>query len=97
MDDWDQGAGENWARLIVNQRVVAFVHMQKPLVIVAAEVSGVADELRAMGVPTIMVPDVDTPFLHAERNLIAKLADRQISEVLDEAQFSAEDLVWATI
>lgn len=96
-EDWDQGAGENWARVFINQRVVAFVNMRRPVVVVAAEARSVVPELRVKGVPTIMVPNMDTPVLRADRDLIANLADRQISEVLNEAQFSAEDLVWATV
>lgn len=95
--DWDEGAGENWARVLVGTRVRAFVWMKGRLVIAAAVPEDVVAELHRERIVVLQVPDMDSECFCADRSAITGFAGRPISEALNEAQFSAEELVWATL
>jgi hypothetical protein len=93
--DWDSGAGETWARVINNGRVVAFVSVAFPLVMAEASVTlpNPSDNLAAIVVETL---DVST--LTASNHVLNEVfgpSDRL--EALDLGGFSANDLWFVTV
>ena len=95
--DWDEGAGENWARVLVGSDVVAFLFMKAPLDIVSNVPEGVFVTLALREVTVFRVGHMDVQALRSDRAAIVQLAGRPLSDHFDHEQFSAEDLVWATI
>lgn len=95
--DWDREAGENWARLLVRREVVAFLCTKAALLIV----SRVPDDLIAGAatpeVVVVRVDEMESRELRSDRRTVQKLAGRTVSEHFDHQQFSAEELVWATM
>jgi hypothetical protein len=53
--DWDKGAGENWARVLVEKETVAFVWMRAPLVILVKAYERLAPVLALRIVPVLWV------------------------------------------
>lgn len=95
--DWDEGAGESWARVLVNDQVVAFIWMAGPLVILDASRAGLETELKAAHAQVVLVSNLASDELFADKPSVEGLAQRPLSEAFDPACFSAEDLVWATM
>jgi hypothetical protein len=97
--EWDDGAGENWSRVIVNrQAAVALIYMRGPLLIVlariAAEVADITTEW-----PTIVVPALDDEILSCDPQVLrTAFGDQVTHETLVNAErFSASDLWYATV
>lgn len=97
VSDWDDGAGENWGRVLAGGRVVAFVWMNGPLAILESSVADAASMLRSRGIHVVTVPEMTSECLNVDRSILERFAARPLSEVFESTQFSAEDLVWATI
>lgn len=95
--DWDEEAGEDWARVLVGTQVVAFVWMRAPLAIVSSVPESVLSGLAERQVAVAQVPDMGSACLCVERrSCVTQFAGRPISDVFNHECFSAEDLVWAT-
>ena len=94
--DWDEAAGEDWARLICGRHVVAFIWTRGPLAIISDAAASALTDLTQQKVSIVRVPDTDSQCLMSTRSSVEKFAGRPVSPVLNNAQFSAEDLVWAT-
>jgi hypothetical protein len=93
--DWDLGAGENWARVLLGDDVCALVSAEMPLVILRASLAGGVDSG-----PGVEVVTVDN--FHAREHEI----DAGTAEALgvtvplaqfDRGAFSVMDLWWATV
>lgn len=95
--DWDHGAGERWARVLVGSEVVAFLFTKAPIAIVSDVPETVVAALALRKVSVLRVGHMDSRVLCSDRAAIIELAGRPLSEHFDHEQFSAEDLVWATI
>lgn len=95
--DWDEGAGEDWGRILVGKSPVAFVWLKGPLVIVISELSDAVSTLRDKGLNVVTVPSMDSECLTADRALVERFAGRPVSEAFNSINFSPEDFVWATI
>jgi hypothetical protein len=94
--DWDEDAGEEWVRVLVDQFVVALVRASTPLVIaVRGELSHLQDI--DSGPVVVIVDDLETPWLTAtEESLRLAFPEREVSPTLDPAAFSGMDLWFAT-
>jgi hypothetical protein len=96
--DWDEGAGEEWARIADTHGIVALIHLHVPLALVAANH---ADELDlAKHLPTYSIATVanmDAPILSAHHDDLETLAGRKVSSAIDPEEFSANDLWWVTV
>jgi hypothetical protein len=95
--DWDEDAGEQWARFIRGDVVVAMAWVSAPLLIADSEV---AADLGVMDVSelTVLVPSMQAVEITADRQCLFELfGDRAHSVALDSACFSAEDLWYATV
>lgn len=96
--DWDEGAGESWARFLVGDRVVAFVFMEAPLAILLDDIyEPLASDLASSGCSSVRVASMESAILCSSRHAVLQLAGRPVSENFTHERFSAEDLVWATI
>ncbi|MEZ4312948.1 MAG: hypothetical protein R3F14_33420 [Polyangiaceae bacterium] len=95
--DWDEDAGESWARVLQDGNVVAYLWARGPLGFVHTAASKIVLRLRSKGLDVIVLEDLAKDSLSAPRDLVERLAGRSVSEVLDHQGFSAEDLAWATL
>jgi len=95
--DWDEGAGEDWGRILIGQNPIAFVWMKGPLVIVVSDISEMVSTLRDKGLYVVAVPSMDSECLTADRTIVERFAGRAVSDAFNSNNFSPEDLVWATI
>lgn len=95
--DWDEGAGEDWCRILIGKNPVAFVWMRGPLVIVISEINDAVSTLRDKGLNVVAVPSMDSECLTADRALVEHFVGRPVSEAFNTINFSPEDFVWATI
>lgn len=94
--DWDEDAGEDWARVVVDQWVVALVRIPIPLLLV---LRAEARDLSAMDPEVVVVPldDMDSPDLRASTECILDaFPEREPSPTLNPGAFSAMDLWYAT-
>ena len=92
--DWDEGAGENWGRLLVGDEVIAMVFRPRPLMVVRSPLS---EHDASAGVPVLAVEDMSAEVFSAERAVVERLVDRAISSDWDDAKFSVDELWWATV
>ena len=95
--DWDQGAGESWARVLVGGDVVAFLFMKAPIALIANVPESLISALSARKMAIIRVDQMDSESLCSDRGTVGALAERPLSDQFDHRKFSAEDLVWATM
>jgi hypothetical protein len=94
--DWDAGAGESWARLINDGRVVAFVSVVLPLVIIEESAARIGTQYET-ALP-IVVADLEAPVLSASRKALDDaFGESDRFDVIELTQFSANDLWYATI
>jgi hypothetical protein len=94
--DWDEGAGESWIRLVVGGAVVAYVSAVLPLAIVERRLAlaGRHDPR----VELIEVEGVGNPELCcSDAALRTAFGDSRRFELLNNEQFSADDLWYATV
>lgn len=94
--DWDDGAGEQWLRVLDDHQVVALVSARLPLVIFegpGTAVSGIPGKITV-----IHVGDLDGAEIAASEEMLTSVfgsADR--FHVLDTEGFSANELWYATV
>lgn len=93
--DWDEDSGEEWARILLGDRVVAMVRVRIPLAIVLNELSIPASMRRE--VVFISVGSLDATSMRADPESVASaFPERVVSPTLDLNEFSAFDLWFAT-
>jgi hypothetical protein len=92
--DWDEGAGENWGRVLVGSEVMAIVFRLHPLMIVR---STLHDYDVPAGVVVLVVDDMSADVFSVDRNVAEKLAGRALSSDWNAGQFSIDALWWATV
>ncbi len=90
--DWDPGAGEEWARVLVQGEVVLAVHLRSGLVLVREAHRAVVGTLLDGHVAVVEVPDFDATCLAAEPPALLSFAGRTVEPALDPRGFSALDL-----
>lgn len=94
--DWDAGAGEQWARIIVAGRVVSIVSITLPLVISQTSVP------HSWSTPIrwthLVVPSMEEPILTGRIPVLDDVFGTSSRlEVLDPSGFSADDLWYSTV
>lgn len=93
--DWDDGAGEQWLRILKAHRVIALVSVQVPLVI-AEGPRRTADAPERVVV--IHVSDFDEPEIAASKETLASaFGSSERFHILDTVGFSVNDLWYATV
>jgi hypothetical protein len=98
--DWDEDAGEDWARVLADDKVTALVCMTGPLVIVVggatAESLEEPDDL-GKAVPVIKVPEFDAVVLRCDADILHIAFGDLATPALDPNAFSASDLWFSTV
>ena len=97
MEDWDQGAGEDWARCLRGETTVAYVGMKWPILIL---LTSLADVARNSGerVEIILVESMDASNLSVAAGTLERFAGRRPpSNVFNPSAFCADELVWLTV
>ncbi|MFO0592871.1 MAG: CPCC family cysteine-rich protein [Polyangiaceae bacterium] len=96
--DWDEGAGEDWATIVADDRVATYVSMAAPLAIVEQRFfPAIGPELSARGLTIIHVDDMKTAALRCSQDVLVQLTGFPVSENVDYEHLSVWDLIWATI
>lgn len=94
--DWDAGAGESWARLIDDDRVVAFVSVVLPIVLIEESATS-ADAQYGTALP-IVVTALEAPVLSVSRKSLGDaFGESDRLNVIELTHFSANDLWYATV
>ncbi|WP_433200402.1 hypothetical protein ACQP00_28715 [Dactylosporangium sp. CS-047395] len=96
MIDWDEGAGESWVRLIVDNAVVAYVSIVLPLVILERDATRFSEP--DSKVKKIVVEAMASRELSSAKEvLVATFGDSPRLDTFNAEQFSADELWYATV
>jgi hypothetical protein len=98
--DWDDDAGESWARLFAGGDVVGHVCVHAPLVFVRSPLNQAEVWSCASDVIVMAVPDFEAPVFAVEVPALRRLFPtvREFpTHALDERRLSIGDICWATI
>jgi hypothetical protein len=94
--DWDEGAGECWARVIVDGRLAGLISAAIPFAIVDAGLEN--RNWGAGGVVIIYVEDFDLPGMSCPvETLASAFGSSPRLDLLDAGRFSANDLWYSTV
>ena len=93
--DWDEEAGENWARVLVNAEVACLLSVNCPLVIVLDRYLPAIAGCVSNAV-VVSVDSMETRAYAASRESARRLRGAEPDEI-DFAGFSMEELWWATV
>jgi len=94
--DWDDGAGEDWARLLDDDQVLAIICMDRPLIFTFHDVPPYNAEVAALH--CVQVDDIDDVNFSCDLGtLMAVFPVGFPMDDWDSDAFSAGDLWWATI
>jgi len=96
--DWDQGAGEAWARLIDAGRPVALLWTRIPFGFVDPRAIELKRVLRQAAIEFVELPDFDEPILRLDIRDVEPVVDAsRWPDAVVPARLSASDLWWATV
>lgn len=97
--DWDVGAGEDWARVLHNDKMVAIVCAASPLVVINKEAKCILNACLSMcSVVVEEVESMDKRQYCADLEVLEEaLCAHSLSELLCINRFSISDLWWATV
>jgi hypothetical protein len=94
--DWDEYAGEKWGSILVDNKVVAYVSREFPLVFLKTEIANVAESLQDIII--IYFSDNNTDEYSIESNFFQQWSQgRSNIGDLDAQNLSVNDIWWATI
>jgi hypothetical protein len=96
--DWERG-DEMWARVLSGEEVSAIVSAEMPLVILKEKHLYLAKLLQndCEGLQVAVVEQFDEPALETSRDALEQIFGRSLSENLEYASLSVDDLWWATV
>lgn len=97
--DWDEGAGEDWGRILVEQRAVVLVSMLVPLALVCGTVPApVLAMLELEKVTALVSQRCDQREFASDLETLKRVFRRtEWSEAVDPHCFSANELWWVTV
>ncbi|WP_236788933.1 hypothetical protein [Amycolatopsis sp. GM8] len=96
--DFDDDAGEDWARLMQDGGVIGFVSMVRPLVFIQALHGEAIHNESPDGPVVIFVPRVDDAIFRCDpESIVTMFGGRLSSTALNFDCFSAEDLWYSTV
>jgi len=98
--DWDDGAGEDWARVFDHSAFMAIIWRRGPFAIALTELPApVATWLEKSGLDVLRVPSFDTPSFRLERSAVPVVmgADQWPEDEVPLEGMSIRDLWWATV
>lgn len=94
--DWDEGAGEEWLRVMDGPRQLALVSIKVPFAFISTNAEG--SKSSATEIVTIDIDDFDKVQLSCSPLILAEVfgsSDRL--DALDSESFSANDLWYSTV
>lgn len=96
--NWDEGAGEDWARVLLKHQAGVMIFMAGPLVVASLDVAQRVTMVTG-DVPVVTVPALDTAVLSCKaETLRAAFGDRVWNHpALDAERFSADELWFCTV
>ena len=99
--DWDEWAGEEWARVLLDRTVLALIHVQTPLVFMLATYlrKDLASELSEIGSHTVSVDDFEEKHYKVDQSRLKEVFPGKLwpSDAIDPEKLSIFDLWWATV
>lgn len=97
--DWDLGAGENWASIIVGDDLAAYVYALAPLILCLDPYAPAVQSHSRSGTCVVVVSDIDSEELCASEESLLALFGRDFAEREDlvPEHFAASDLWFSTI
>jgi hypothetical protein len=94
--DWDEGAGESWARVIDKRRVVGMVSTKLPIVFIEKALDMRSIDVKSISV--VQVCDMESIELSAQLSSLEQaFGESSRFHMLSSAGFSADDLWYATV
>lgn len=94
--EWDEGAGEEWLRVLAGSRLVALVSIKLPFVFIKRSVNELTGS--SQNVVFVAVADFDDVELSCSSAVLAEVfGGTKRLGVLDPDGFSANDLWYATV
>jgi hypothetical protein len=96
--NWDEDAGEDWARLLFKDQAGVMIYMAGPLVVTSSDVAAQVAVI-ASDVPVISVPTLDALVLTCDAQTLRAAFGNQVWEnpALNPEHFSADELWFCTI
>lgn len=96
--DWDQDAGENWARFLRRNNVFIYVRVDMPVVIVLSTYASEVESLFSNKVTVITVPDMAVQNYSLDASEIDRLFPENIwSSEVNPDKFSIDELWYTTV
>jgi hypothetical protein len=93
---WDLEAGESWARLLSNGRVLALLRVDCPLALVGKRDHDLISKCLSDAV-VVSVESMQEPVFSGDREVVQLLCVGQLAKEFNEKQFSIDELWWATV
>ena len=99
--DWDEDAGEDWARVLEGEKVTVLVCMTGPMAIVIGDAASrvFVDTGDADALVVIYVPEFDAVVLHCDAIVLRDAFGDRVwdNPALDTDAFSASELWFCTV
>lgn len=94
--DWDEYAGENWGRVLVQKQPIVYLHRASPLVFVQEKFQDVVAQYNDLQIITFFDPDEEIYSLNP--TFFEKWSQgRSKTGGLKEDSLSVSDIWWATV
>jgi hypothetical protein len=96
MQDWDEYAGEKWGSILVDNKAIAYISREFPLVFIKTELAHITDSLQ--DITTINFSDNHATEYSIDSAFFEKWSEgRSNTGDLDAQNLSVNDIWWATI
>lgn len=94
--DWDEFAGENWARVLIQDQPVIYLHRSAPLVFIQKNLQNIIPKVNSLFYITFLDPD-DAIYSLDENFFEQWSHGRSKSGELNANSLSVSDIWWATV
>lgn len=95
--DYDEDAGEEWARLLLGNDIVAILWLRGAFGLVHRRFSDLVPQLTSAGLVIEVISDWDAPVFTIDREDLCSLFERgTMTDAVNPARLSASELWWAT-
>lgn len=94
--DWEKG-DEDWGRILHQKRVVCLVCARIPLVIIVSDLKQLVENLIDSKCLLFYVNDMSEKTWSVDRRILERIFSKPISDNINYAKFSIDDLWWCTV
>jgi hypothetical protein len=96
VEDWDKGAGENWARVLFESKPVAYINANLPLIFIRQDIANLLPLFPDAIV--LLFDDEDAELFLLERDIFSQWSQgKSDTGAFSPESFSVSDLWWATV